>query len=137
MKENRRLQVKKKLLMKDSPSPTSNKRSMSAKVTDVADSMKMLSCDSADASLQSKWEKDWGRGGQERMKTGWGQKGKGGRVPKKKSSLLDGFDDDMSPDFVPAKKRTYARMYNKVKEASSVYVQPDQKLRGTKQKITL
>ncbi|XP_044066136.1 uncharacterized protein LOC122882624 isoform X2 [Siniperca chuatsi] len=65
---------------------------------------------------------DWGGG---KGKGGW----KGGKGQKKKSSLIDGFDDDMSPDFVPCKKRTYAKAYNKVNQATSVYTQPDQKLR--------
>lgn len=82
-------------------------------------------------------EKDYwgGGGGWEKGKAGWGRgrgKGgwKGGKVQKKKSSLIDGFDSDMSPDFVPYKKRSYSRTYNKVTQPTSVYTQPDQKLRG-------
>ncbi|XP_040008597.1 uncharacterized protein LOC120803781 isoform X2 [Xiphias gladius] len=76
---------------------------------------------------------DW-EGGWEKVKGGWGRgKGKGGwkggRSQRKKSSLLDGFDDDMSPDFVPYKKRTFTKAYNKGNQVTSVYIQPDQKLR--------
>ncbi|XP_036960839.1 uncharacterized protein LOC119023197 isoform X2 [Acanthopagrus latus] len=76
-------------------------------------------------------EKDESEGGWEKGKSGWGKgksKGgwKGGKVQKKKSSLIDGFNDDMSPDFVPHKRRPYTKSYNKV---TSVYTQPDQKLR--------
>lgn len=70
------------------------------------------------------WGGGWGRG---KGRGGW----KGGKVQKKKISPLDGFDDDTSPDFVPHKKRTYTKAYNKVTQTSSVYTQPDQKLRGT------
>ncbi|KAM7405335.1 hypothetical protein PAMP_012604 [Pampus punctatissimus] len=71
---------------------------------------------------------DWGGGG------GWGKgKGKGGwkggKSLKKKSSLFDGFNDDMSPDFVPHKKRGYTKTYNKVNQPTSIYTQPDQKVR--------
>ncbi|XP_070766006.1 uncharacterized protein [Enoplosus armatus] len=68
------------------------------------------------------WGEGWGRG---KGKGGW----KGGKAQKKKSSLIDGFDNDMSPDFVPYKKRTSNKAYNKVNQATSVYTQPDQKLR--------
>uniref|UniRef100_A0A8C4EJN1 DNA (cytosine-5-)-methyltransferase n=1 Tax=Dicentrarchus labrax TaxID=13489 RepID=A0A8C4EJN1_DICLA len=49
---------------------------------------------------------------------------------KKKSGLIDGFDNDTSPDFVPNKKRTYTKTYNKINEPTAMYTQPDQKLRG-------
>ncbi|XP_040908571.1 uncharacterized protein LOC121191479 [Toxotes jaculatrix] len=76
---------------------------------------------------------DWG-GGFEKVKGGWGRgkiKGgwKGGRGQRKKSSLLDRLDADMSPDFVPHKKRTNTKTYNKDNQGNSVYTQPDQKLR--------
>lgn len=92
------------------------------------------------AARKGGWEgemDDWGAGGGwEKGKTGWGRgraKGgwKGGKVQKKKSSLMDGFDDDISPDFVPNKKRTIAKICNKVTQSTNVYTQPDQKLRGT------
>nr|XP_020464858.1 uncharacterized protein LOC109965298 [Monopterus albus] len=79
-------------------------------------------------------EKDqWGEGW-EKVKGGWGRgKGKGGwkggRNQNKKWSLLDGYDDDMSPDFVPPKKRTLTKTYSKGNQEPSVYTQPDQKLR--------
>ncbi len=86
------------------------------------------------------WERerdDW-EGGWEKGKAGWGRgKGrggwKGGKVQKKKNSPLDGFDDDISPDFVPCKRRSYTKADNKIIQERSVYTQPDQKLRGTKQ----
>ncbi len=83
-----------------------------------------------------------GKGGWDGEKDGWGRgKGrggwKGGKVQKKKTNLLDGFNDDTSPDFVPHKKRTYTKSYNKVTQASSVYTQPDQKVRGTRQKLII
>ncbi|KAM7411154.1 hypothetical protein PAMA_021233 [Pampus argenteus] len=82
------------------------------------------------------WESekdDWG-GGWEKVKGGWGKgrgKGgwKGGKSLKKKSSLFDGFDDDTSPDFVPHKKRGYTKTYIKVNHPTSIYTQPDQKVR--------
>lgn len=82
---------------------------------------------------------DWGGRGGEKGKGGWGRgrgKGgwKGGRTQKKKS-MMDGVNDDMSPDFVPYKKKNVAKTYNKVNEATSVYTQPDQKLRGTDPRV--
>lgn len=82
-------------------------------------------------------EKDNWEGGWEKVKGGWGKgkdKGgwKGGKTLKKKSSLSDGFDDDMSPNYVPNKKRTYTKSYNKVNQPTGIYTQPDQRLRGTK-----
>ncbi|GLD50603.1 uncharacterized protein AKAME5_000377500 [Lates japonicus] len=76
---------------------------------------------------------DWG-GGWEKVKGGWGRgrgRGgwKGGKGQRKKSSLMDGYDDDMSPDFVLHKKRSVTKTYNKVNVSSSTYTQPDQKLR--------
>ncbi|XP_069382324.1 uncharacterized protein [Paralichthys olivaceus] len=72
---------------------------------------------------------DWVRGG-EKPKEGWGRKrGKGewrrGSAQRKKSS---GFDNDTSPDFVPYKRRNFTKT-NKVNEVTSVYTQPDQKVR--------
>ncbi|KAF3697374.1 DNA (cytosine-5)-methyltransferase 3B [Channa argus] len=74
------------------------------------------------------WESEW-----EKMKGGWG-KGKvtgvwkSSKGQKKKCSLLDGFDDDISPDFVPYKKRTFTKTF-KSSQVPSVYTQPDQKIR--------
>lgn len=92
------------------------------------------------------WERekdDWGRGW-EKVKGGWGRgKGKigwrGGKGHKKKCSLLDGFDDDMSPDCLPYKKRTFTKTYSKQpgNQVPSMYTQPDQKLRGTKQNLII
>ena len=66
-----------------------------------------------------------GKGEKGRGKGGW----KGGR--KKKKSLNDGFDNNTSANLVPWKKRSYTKMSNKVTQCDTVYMQPDQKLRGT------
>lgn len=88
----------------------------------------------AEAARREETEKDVWRGGWEKGKMGWGRgKGKGGK--KKNSSVMDESDSDMSPDFVPPKERTFNRSYSKVGQVTSVYKQPDQKLRGTKQKL--
>lgn len=80
----------------------------------------------------SEGETDDERGGWEKGKGRWGSRvSKGGRAPKKISSLLDGLDCDTSPDFVPRKKRTVTKSYNKVNQPPSSYMQPDQKVRGT------
>ncbi|XP_017295445.1 DNA (cytosine-5)-methyltransferase 3B [Kryptolebias marmoratus] len=64
------------------------------------------------------------------MKSGWGRKrGKEGKGVEKKYNWFYGLDNDRSPDFVPHKKRSYTRAYNKVNQMTSVYTQPDQKLR--------
>ncbi|KAK2851964.1 hypothetical protein Q5P01_008240 [Channa striata] len=77
------------------------------------------------------------RGGRERDKDNWEGGWEKGKVKgvsksekgqKKKCSLLDGFDDDMSPDFVPYKKKTFTKTY-KNSQTLSVYTQPDQRLR--------
>ncbi|XP_044208463.1 uncharacterized protein LOC122982906 isoform X1 [Thunnus albacares] len=70
------------------------------------------------------WEKAKGGWGKGKGKGGW----KGGKAMKKNSGLFDGFDNDTSPDFVP-KKKAYTKTYNKVNQPTSVYTQPDQKLR--------
>nr|XP_029138650.1 LOW QUALITY PROTEIN: uncharacterized protein LOC110004536 [Labrus bergylta] len=66
------------------------------------------------------------RGELSAQRGGWGR---GGKVQQKKISLLDGLDTDMSPDFVPSKKRTLTKTCNKVDRTTSVYTQPDQKFR--------
>ncbi|KAG7224387.1 hypothetical protein INR49_004729, partial [Caranx melampygus] len=73
------------------------------------------------------WERSKGGWGKGKARGGWGGD-KGGREQKKRSSLLDGFNADMSPDFLPYKKRTYTKIY-KANPGGSVYTQPDQKLR--------
>ncbi|XP_036067962.1 DNA (cytosine-5)-methyltransferase 3B isoform X2 [Oryzias melastigma] len=73
-------------------------------------------------------EKEWPKGFEPR-KGGWGKKRATAKASKKTSSLLDGFDDDMSPDFIPQRKRSYVKAYNKVNQVTNVYQQPDQKLR--------
>ncbi|XP_078112108.1 uncharacterized protein LOC144521415 [Sander vitreus] len=83
------------------------------------------------AAEKGGWEgerDDWGRGWEKVKGVGKG-KGKGGKLQKKKNCLSDGFDDDVSPDFVPQKRRTYTKSYNKVQQTTSDYTQPDQQLR--------
>ncbi|TDH10077.1 hypothetical protein EPR50_G00071120 [Perca flavescens] len=83
------------------------------------------------AAEKGGWEgerDDWGRGWEKVKGVGKG-KGKVGRLQKKKNCPSDGFDDDMSPDFVPQKRRPYTKSYNKVQQTTSDYTQPDQKLR--------
>lgn len=68
------------------------------------------------------------------MRSGWERKRSRGSLNKGKSikkNWIYGFNDDMSPDYVPYKKKSYTKVYNKVNDATSVYTQPDQKLRGT------
>ncbi|XP_029012266.1 uncharacterized protein LOC114858816 [Betta splendens] len=65
---------------------------------------------------------DWKQG---KTKVGW----RGHKGPRRKSSLMDGLDDDMSPDFVPHKRSTFTKPYCKANDRPSSYVQPDQKLR--------
>uniref|UniRef100_A0AAQ4S0E1 DNA (cytosine-5-)-methyltransferase n=1 Tax=Gasterosteus aculeatus aculeatus TaxID=481459 RepID=A0AAQ4S0E1_GASAC len=66
---------------------------------------------------------DWALGG-------FQPTGPDGLKPTDKSSPFDGFDDDMSPDFLPYKKKTINKPYNKVNQTTSAYTQPDQELRG-------
>ncbi|XP_061591518.1 DNA (cytosine-5)-methyltransferase 3B-like [Cololabis saira] len=90
------------------------------------------------------WAAETSRGAKEKQgsgqgwnkgKVGWGKKKvqgglKGKKGHKKICPHLNGSDNDMSPDFVPYKKRNYTKAYNKVNEPASTYKQPDQKLRG-------
>lgn len=72
----------------------------------------------------------WGKGTPQwkkvRQKRGW----KGGKMQKKRSSLVDDCDEAL-PDHVPNKKRPDSKLVRKVTQPSSVYVQPDQRVRGT------
>lgn len=52
-------------------------------------------------------------------------------MQKKRSGLTDELDDDVSPDYVPNKRRPDGRILRKTTQPSSVYTQPDQKVRGT------
>lgn len=89
------------------------------------------------------WASEMGKrakGGWEKVRDDWsGQwvRGKGRKAQKKKSNLFDGSDEDKSPDFLPNKKRAYPKAYKKVNQVSSLYVQPDQKRRGTKNNLSL
>ncbi|XP_026222633.1 uncharacterized protein LOC113166723 isoform X2 [Anabas testudineus] len=76
------------------------------------------------------WAADTGRQGKEGWERGKGKGGwKGGKGQKKKCSLLDGFNNDMSLDFVQYKRRTLTKTCNKDNQTPSVYTQPDQELR--------
>lgn len=77
--------------------------------------------------LDGGWEKGapaWKKG---RHKQRW----KGEKGQKKRSVLSDELDDDASPDFVPSKRRSDTRIPRKAAQPSSVYTQPDQRVRGT------
>ncbi|XP_068588994.1 uncharacterized protein [Cebidichthys violaceus] len=83
------------------------------------------------SEMQKQAKRGW-EGDREYWGTQWEKgkgKSKGGKAQKKKISPFDGFDDDMSPDFLPNKKRTITKSYNKVNQATSSYTQPDQKVR--------
>lgn len=77
------------------------------------------------------WEREKDACERRKVKAGW----RGGKGQKKKCSLIDGFDEDMSADFVPYKRKSFTKTY-KSNPAPSVYTQPDQKLRGTKHNQT-
>lgn len=73
------------------------------------------------------WEKGapaWKKG---RHKRGW----RGDKVQKKRSLLAHELDDDASPDYVPNKRRSDNRILRKATQPSSIYTQPDQRVRGT------
>ncbi|KAF7210638.1 DNA (cytosine-5)-methyltransferase 3B-like [Nothobranchius furzeri] len=78
---------------------------------------------------KDEWAKEW-----EKMKPVSGRRSsrgstRVGRSLKKTFGPFYGLDDDMSPDFVPSKKKNFVKTYNKGSQATSVYTQPDQKLR--------
>lgn len=73
------------------------------------------------------WENDRDEGERGKLKVGC----RGSKGHKKKSSLVDRYDDDdMSPDFLPHKKRTVTKVYSNCTPSS--YTQPDQNVRGNK-----
>ncbi|XP_068997839.1 uncharacterized protein [Embiotoca jacksoni] len=137
---------RKKLFPKASSSPDSsgpmtvNKAGFSSRMREVSVCLNKLSCSSSDKTWRSIWEeggadssgkgskgatmKEKGGGG------GWGRgKAKGGKRHKKTYSLFYGSDADVSPNYVPYKKRNLTKTNNKVNQQSSVYTQPDQKIR--------
>lgn len=73
------------------------------------------------------WEKATHSWKKVKQKRGW----KGRKTQKKKSSLIDDCDDDASPDYVPNKKRSDNKFMKKTTQPSSVYTQPDQRVRGS------
>lgn len=66
----------------------------------------------------------WKKGGHKR---GW----KGAKMQKKRSVLPDELDEDVSPDYVPSKRRSDSRILRKATGPSTVYTQPDQNVRGS------
>ncbi|XP_071329252.1 uncharacterized protein [Trachinotus anak] len=138
-----RQRLNNKFLLKASASPRiRSKSNVSAEMKEVASSLNKLSCNSREKSSlkggggKTAWEERSGfvgkstRGGMKEKgsRGGWGGE-KGGKGQKEKRGLLYGPDVDVSPDFVPCKKRTYTKTYNKTNQESSFYTQPDQKLR--------
>lgn len=118
---NGRPKAKKKLFLKENSSHDCSTPTSSSELGDVAASMTKLSC----TPTEKTGPRGWGRG---RGRGGWNR----GKVQKKMSDLMSGLDADVSPDFVPYKKRTCTTKINhKVAQQSGVYTQPDQKLRGT------
>lgn len=73
------------------------------------------------------WEKATHSWKKVKQKRGW----KGRKTQKKKSSLMDDCHDDASPDYVPNKRRSDNRLVKKTSQPSSVYTQPDQRVRGS------
>ncbi|XP_027867476.1 uncharacterized protein LOC114141193 [Xiphophorus couchianus] len=73
---------------------------------------------------KDKWDAEW-----DQVKSKWQKQKVRGRSLKKSYSWLSGEDNDMSPDFVPQRKKSYTKTYNKVNVTSGVYTQPDQKVR--------
>lgn len=75
-----------------------------------------------------------------RRRGGWNRE----RPLRNLSVLMDGLDDDTSPDFLPNKKTLYnvrvhhkdAQQQQEQQELQRVYTQPDQKLRGTSSTFT-
>lgn len=73
------------------------------------------------------WEKATLSWKKVKQKRGW----KGRKTQKKKSSLIDDCDDDASPDYVPNKRTSVNKFMKKTSQPSSVYTQPDQRVRGS------
>ncbi|XP_034551005.1 uncharacterized protein LOC117821083 isoform X2 [Notolabrus celidotus] len=124
-----RPKVKKKLFKKaNSASKTADEEEFDSSERTPKGITKSRGGMSAEMGRQGRGEREaekeeFGRGlgrGRGRGRGGW----RGGKVPLKKTS--EGFDSDRSPDFVPFKKRAVTKPDNKT---SSVYTQPDQKLR--------
>lgn len=73
------------------------------------------------------WEKGTHSWKKVKQKRGW----KGGKTQKKRSGLMDDCDDYASPDYLPSKKRSDNKYVKKTTQPSSVYTQPDQRVRGS------
>ncbi|XP_059189546.1 uncharacterized protein LOC131971901 isoform X2 [Centropristis striata] len=133
--KNKRPKVKQRLFQKANSTPTTTKN-ISVETKDVSVTLNKFSPQGgggrAEKGSRGGWEaerEDSASPGWEKVRGGGRGRGRGGKVQRKKISPLDGFDDDISPDFLPYKKNIYSKMYNKVIEASGSYTQPDQKLR--------
>lgn len=73
------------------------------------------------------WEKRTPAWKKVRKKRGW----KGRKVQRKRSSLIDDYDDGASPEYMPSKKRFDSKPVRRVTQPSNVYTQPDQRVRGS------
>ncbi|XP_034029359.1 uncharacterized protein LOC117513134 [Thalassophryne amazonica] len=133
---------KKKLFLKTSSTPHSSrdsspkksKRDISSELNEVSASLNKLPCNQLETQERGRAQKADQKDTLEKVKGGWGKpKSKGGwkarKTPKNKSSFFSGFDDDASLDYVPQKRRTYNKVLSKDIKPTSVYTQPDQKLR--------
>ncbi|XP_038165283.1 DNA (cytosine-5)-methyltransferase 3B-like [Cyprinodon tularosa] len=73
-----------------------------------------------------------------RKERGVSERQRAAKSVKKSHRWLNGLDDDdTSPDFVPYRKRSCTKLYNKVNQPSSEYTQPDQKHREMVIKIIM
>lgn len=79
-----------------------------------------------DTDEREGWEKGTSLWKKVRQKRGW----KAGKTQKKRSSLLDDYDANASPGYVPNKKRSDSKLGRKAAQPSSLYTQPDQRVRG-------
>lgn len=89
---------------------------------------------SEDQSVAKGWQTGRGRG----RGRGGGNRGK---AQRNLSDLMDGLDDDTSPDNLPDRESTYAirarhKLAQQQQQQQTVYTQPDQKLRGTSSTFT-
>lgn len=135
---NPKPQAKKKLFLKAKPSAHIQSSPMSS-VTSDSSKPRGEEYDSAGKTPKGVMKSRGGlaaevrgHGRVEREEFGGGMgrgRGRGGKVHQKKANLFDEFDKDMSPDFVPCKRRNLTKTYNKADQTTSVYTQPDQKLR--------
>lgn len=79
-----------------------------------------------DTDERGGWDKGTPSWKKVRQKRGW----KGGKT-QKRSSLIADYNADASPDYMPNKKRSDSKLVRKAAQPSSLYTQPDQRVRGT------